>query len=1267
MTSKDPFDKTRRMPDGDGQNDKGQNDKGQNEKGQIENGPTAADDGIDRTVPAGERPQPAREGDGEIDATVPSRPQPIEPEATIPTGDQGNAPPPGSDTIADPAAPRNAGDPLIGTELGGCKLEALLGRGAMGAVYRARQVRLNREVAVKVMRPELLSDKRMLERFESEARVVAQFQSPHVVMVHDVGFEHGVHFLVMELVRGKNLREYTRLLAGGRLPVSEALPLLRQACKGLEEAQRQGIIHRDIKPDNLMLTERGELKIADFGIAKPESDDLGLTMTQELIGTPLYMSPEQCQGVRDIDFRSDMYSLGATFYYLLTGEPPVRASSVYELIQTKTRIENLCLWEALPELDEDHPLSRVVARMTALDREDRYDDYEDLASDLLLVQQGRTMEIKRPPSQRRSASPKGGTKTTGMRAAEPAERKGSGLVVALVVILLLGGGGGGYWFWQQQQKSQQDDGNERQAQNAQKATGDSTGDGTASETPEPVAPAVALAGFRDSLRTDGPSVELKAAVADLAAEGEDAAARDALVATIDEGLAIQAALAAIEVPAALALPFDDLEAHLQRVDSAFDLADDADPALRSWAEGALAASRAEAELAKLTGAALTSAFSEWGKRRTAAGKDVAELARLGPQLEAIRTARSRALGLLPGQADAIASRLSREAIATAAADLKLPEPSVDIAARLAELRADFDERGPLDSIRTDVRQLEPVAAADVAARSALLNAIGEASTMKENAGNILGAFPSDPKLPFKDDVEAFFDRIDVVLNPAGKPVAELPAWIGRERSALRRVDTLRPKVVAACDRAWGQWQLARKQRGADPARLEMQLTELRDGLERARRLFPKAQQELDAIVNDRGIAEASASLAEASARAGMLTAVTAIATEVKGIDSLTAWRSGGEALAGRVADLANQLEEAGADAAAQRELGSARDALAEWSAAATRIQVVADHLGAGDLSAALAAVADRFTGTAGRAEFEAFAVATKGCRDAFRGLLEDLDCRAASQRLRAVAEELRRAGDLADASVTRVEGWATAVDRLGAAATGMVAVAAGETRTAGRCEAFFMAPTETTAGKFEEFRAAAAALAEGAGSDREKQHAALAARLGDATPPAAELRAVLRPLGRQSEEMPVQGVSQYGAAACAAWFGLALPTHAEWALAAFGDGQPHDYPWGGREYRPVNRSLMAAGDGGESWRPGGEPRHLAGNVAEWLARTPGSDVGALAGGRYNDVAGDQRRRAAGATHDTALQKGLPGFGFRMVLRPRDHLAPQFAGGQFPKL
>ncbi|MCA8950844.1 MAG: serine/threonine protein kinase, partial [Planctomycetes bacterium] len=751
MSSQDPFDSTRRATGGD-------------------DAKPAGDVG-DHTIPQGQPLQP---------------PQQPEPEPAT-----GSEPPAAADPPPQPAPPKRPKDPLIGTELGGCRLESLLGRGAMGSVYRARQLRLNREVAVKVMRPELLEDPRMLNRFESEARMVAQFQSPHVVMVHDVGFENGVHFLVMELVRGKNLRDYTRLLAGGRLPAAEAIPLLRQACKGLEEAQRQGIIHRDIKPDNLMLTERGELKIADFGIAKPENDDLGLTMTSELIGTPLYMSPEQCQGTRDIDFRSDMYSLGATFYYLLTGEPPVRASSVYELIQTKTKLANLCLWKALPELDEHHPLSRVIARMTALDRADRYDDYEELTTDLVLVQQGRTIEIKAPKPRPTPKEVEPGTKRDGKRVPtgtrpEPQPGSNRALLIGTAVVVLLGALGGGWWWF------------------AIGRDGGASGDAAA-----------ALVRARAELRSQGPSAALRDRVAGLAIPESLAAVRRQLVADLDQGVAITARLAAIEPPAETSLTLEPLAAHLERVDAAVAVGDDAGPELRDWAAKQREQARAETDLANVGVAAVAGAFAAWQQDRAAAGGEVSADGELATRLGTIAAARERLVTLLPGAAALFGSSLTVEALAAARQGLTAgnapqppdpkpePEPKPQpgsLAAELASLREQFLAKGP-DAVRADVERLVPERDEDRTARETLLEDVAKAQRWLSNADNVrLRGFPR-AELPF-EDVERYFDALDREFAGARKPDGSLQPWAKTACDERRRAGDLQVAAVGACRTAW---------------------------------------------------------------------------------------------------------------------------------------------------------------------------------------------------------------------------------------------------------------------------------------------------------------------------------------------------------------------------------------------------------------------------------------------------------------------------------
>ena len=162
-----------------------------------------------------------------------------------------------------------------------------IGQGGMGVVFRVRHVELGTILAMKMLPADLATEAELVARFRREARVMARLNHRNIVRVFDLVQEGDSFYLVMEYLQGKNLRDHVKLLAGGRLPVGEALPLLRQAIKGLEEAQRLKVVHRDIKPDNLMLTDRGVLKIADFGIAKPLQEDFSMTLTSELVGTPL--------------------------------------------------------------------------------------------------------------------------------------------------------------------------------------------------------------------------------------------------------------------------------------------------------------------------------------------------------------------------------------------------------------------------------------------------------------------------------------------------------------------------------------------------------------------------------------------------------------------------------------------------------------------------------------------------------------------------------------------------------------------------------------------------------------------------------------------------------------------------------------------------------------------------------------------------------------------------------------------------------------------
>lgn len=232
-------------------------------------------------------------------------------------------------------------DQLLGRVLDSkYELTELLGQGAMGAVYRARRLHIGDEVAVKLLHAELVLDDQAIERFRREARSAAMISHPNVVSIHDFsdGRTPGAPaYIVMELVKGASLRDL--LNRQGRLPVKHAAALMRDICAGVGVAHRQGLLHRDLKPDNVIVKpaiHEGELesaKVVDFGLAKLRDVAGGsaLTQTGTVIGTLYYMSPEQCSG-EDLDARADVYSLGAMLFEMLTGEPPFRANNFVGLI-----------------------------------------------------------------------------------------------------------------------------------------------------------------------------------------------------------------------------------------------------------------------------------------------------------------------------------------------------------------------------------------------------------------------------------------------------------------------------------------------------------------------------------------------------------------------------------------------------------------------------------------------------------------------------------------------------------------------------------------------------------------------------------------------------------------------------------------------------------------------------------------------------------------------------------------------------------------------
>ncbi len=259
-----------------------------------------------------------------------------------------------------------------------------LGSGAMGAVYEGEQFRIKRRVAIKVMSPRICGDENAARRFEREAQAAGRIGSEHIIEVLDLGtLADGGLFLVMELLEGCTLRE--RLERSGRLRPEQIVPLMQQLLAGLEAAQRAGIIHRDLKPDNVFLCREHAgipdfVKLLDFGISKfgPLGNDAAMSMTRTgaILGTPHYMSPEQARGARDVDHRSDLYSVGVMMYQALSGQRPFQADTFNELVfkvglETPPPLESF-----VPELDP--AFAALVRRAMARAPSDRHQSAAEL-------------------------------------------------------------------------------------------------------------------------------------------------------------------------------------------------------------------------------------------------------------------------------------------------------------------------------------------------------------------------------------------------------------------------------------------------------------------------------------------------------------------------------------------------------------------------------------------------------------------------------------------------------------------------------------------------------------------------------------------------------------------------------------------------------------------------------------------------------------------------------------------------------------------------
>ena len=294
---------------------------------------------------------------------------------------------------------------MIGQQFGNYRVLSLLGEGGMGAVYLAEHPGIGRRVAVKVLHKQFTGDEQLLGRLLNEARAANAIRHPNIIEILDSGMrEDGVPYLVMELLEGESLGQ--RIRRAGRLSIEDTIAFTLQTASALGAAHKKGIVHRDLKPDNLFIIgtlgtsgmggdESGRItgevvaermKVLDFGIAKlqmPQPGDSVKTRTGTLMGTPIYMSPEQCRGTKTVDHRSDVYSLGIIVYEMLVGQTPFVSDGFGELVNMHLNVPPPSPRASRPEINPQ--IDAIVLKMLAKNPEDRYPDMASLTSALRLA------------------------------------------------------------------------------------------------------------------------------------------------------------------------------------------------------------------------------------------------------------------------------------------------------------------------------------------------------------------------------------------------------------------------------------------------------------------------------------------------------------------------------------------------------------------------------------------------------------------------------------------------------------------------------------------------------------------------------------------------------------------------------------------------------------------------------------------------------------------------------------------------------------------
>lgn len=280
-------------------------------------------------------------------------------------------------------------------QIGGYKIVEKVGQGSMGTVFKAIQLSLRRVVALKILSSKYINNKNYIDRFQREARAAASLQHPNIIQVYDVGQEKDIYYFSMEFVEGDTVGAL--LEKEGKMEIPRALDIIVQIARALAHAESLKIVHRDIKPDNIIIDRYGVARLADLGMAKKiieiekelsDSEDLFITQIGTIMGTPEYMSPEQATSSKTVNHQTDIYSLGATFYHMVTGLPPFRGETVMEVLGSV--LHDRIRFDGAAEKEVPLPIRRIVQKMTAKNLKERYKNGEELLRALLEVRRRTT-------------------------------------------------------------------------------------------------------------------------------------------------------------------------------------------------------------------------------------------------------------------------------------------------------------------------------------------------------------------------------------------------------------------------------------------------------------------------------------------------------------------------------------------------------------------------------------------------------------------------------------------------------------------------------------------------------------------------------------------------------------------------------------------------------------------------------------------------------------------------------------------------------------